>query len=264
MKSLNKTVLIFGASSGIGKETSKLFFKDGAIVYNASRSPSDVDGIINICCDVTDGRLIENAVDLAASVNGNIDYMIYCAGFSMAAPTEKVTESDMRYLFETNFFGFAKAVQKTLPFMKKGGRIIAVSSVGGTAAIPFDSFYSASKAAMDIFVKAVNREVNDYGIFLTTVKVGGTATGFTFKRKIYDENVSGKYASKLNNAAEALASIEQNGMSPEKVAEIIFNAAVKSKKEDVSAGIVNALICSSENLLPDKLNAIITDRIYNI
>ena len=53
-------------------------------------------------------------------------------------------------------------------------------------------------------------------------------------------------------------------MSPEKVAEIIFNTAVKSKKEDVSAGIINALICSSENLLPDKLNAIITDRIYNI
>lgn len=82
--------------------------------------------------------------------------MIYSAGVSMAAPIEYAREADWRYLFEVNFFGFVRAVRAVLPFMRDGGRILAVGSVAGTVPVPFDSWYSASKAALDMFIRAAN------------------------------------------------------------------------------------------------------------
>lgn len=248
-----QTVLIFGASSGIGKETGKRFYENGYKVFNTSRTEAGDIALTDIRCDVTRPDDVERAVSTAAAYTGQLDYMIYSAGVSMAAPIEYAREADWRYLFEVNFFGFVRAVRAALPCMRDGGRILAVGSVAGTVPVPFDSWYSASKAALDMFIRAANFEVNEKGIYLTSVRAGGTATEFTFKRTIYSPEEAAEYDEKLKKAVTALAAIEQGGMSPQSVAETVYDCALHKTEPETTVGFVNAAYSAAERWLPDKV-----------
>ena len=134
--------------------------------------------------------------EAAAAEGGELYALVYCAGFSMAAPIEYADEKDYHYLFDVNYFGAVRAVQCAVPFMKeRGGRIVLVSSMGGLFPVAFDSFYSSSKAAVDMLVKSAALELEPYGIRVCSVQPGGTSTAFTFKRKIYGDAENGEYAS---------------------------------------------------------------------
>jgi short-subunit dehydrogenase len=170
----------------------------------------------------------------------------------MAAPIEDVEDKDFRYLFDVNFFGAVHTVKKIVPYMKKagGGRILLVGSMGGIAPIPFDPYYSASKAALDMFASALNTELNSKNIYITDILPGGTKTDFTYKRKVY------KYekGSDLEKAKNALEETEQDGMAAERVGEIIYKEALrKCPKVTVPAGCKNKIQYCLMKLLPKKL-----------
>ena len=259
-----KTAIVVGGSSGIGYETALRLSNRGWSVVNISRTPCKITKVTNITADVADSAALEGAIKKAAAKSG-ISALIYSAGFSMAAPIEHAKEEDYKYLFEVNFFGALRAVQSIIPHMKdKGGRIILVGSLGGDLPISFDSFYSSSKAALEMFCRAAYSELKPYKIKVTGVLPGGVSTGFTFKRKVYNGEESGRYSASVNKAVAALANMEQSGISPQEVAEIICGLLIADKPPVIKiCGAKNTVYRLFSRIMPEKVTLNLNDRMYN-
>lgn len=261
-----RVAVIVGASSGIGLEVAAKLASMGYKVINISRGGCPSERIRSISADVAQGSELEDAIKSVGESYGRIDLLIYSAGFSMAAPVEHAKEKDYRYLFEVNYFGALRAVQSALPFMKEyGGKIFFISSLGGTLPIPFDSFYSSSKAAVDMLARELRVELKPYKISVTSIKPGGTATGFTFKRKVYSDVENGNYCKGVNKAVAALNNMEQGGMSAVEVADCVIGA-VKSENPPITlaCGGKNKGVMLINRLLPQRFVAMLNARSYNL
>lgn len=263
-KAAARTAIVVGGSSGIGCETVLRLTESGWKVFNISRTPCINIKVNNICADVTCDKAFEE-IKRISEENG-LDLLIYSAGCSMAAPVEYAEERDYRYLFEVNFFGALKSVQATLPYMKKsGGKIILIGSLGGEIPIIFDSFYSASKAALEMLARGLRQELTGYGINVTACLPGGTATGFTFKRKIYPAGECAGYAAKLEKAVESLARIEQGGMSAAAVADDIYKIINSDNPPLIkTCGVKNTAYRFLSRVLPEKLTLHLAGKRYGL
>jgi len=264
MEKFQKTAIVVGGSSGIGCAVCTRLSERGWNVVNISRTPCKSSSVKNITADVSAGSTLSDVITKVGEKYG-IDVLVYCAGFSMAAPIEYAKESDYRYLFDVNFFGALKAVQATIPFMKaRGGRMVLVGSIGGDLPIIFDSFYSASKAALEMLAREAYSELRPYGIKVTAFLPGGTATGFTFKRKDYSDDENKAYAQSVNRAVVALAEMEQGGMSPAAVAEIVYNVLSEENSPVIRiCGAKNTMFRLFSRIMPEKFTLKINDRMYN-
>lgn len=263
MDKYKSTAVVVGGSSGIGFEICTRLSSRGWNVVNISRSPCKLPKVKNISADVVSGSTFTDAVAKIGESDG-IDVLIYCAGFSMAAPVEYAKESDYRYLFDVNFFGALKAVQTAIPFMKiKGGKIILVGSLGGDIPIIFDSFYSASKAALEMLVREAYCELKPYKIHITAFLPGGTATGFTFKRKVYTDDESKSYAHGLNKAVGALSEMEQNGTSAAEVAEDIYKLILTERPPVIkTCGFKNKVARFASRIMPERVTLYFDERMF--
>ncbi len=263
-KQTRPSAVIIGGSSGIGYETCVRLVNRGWTVSNISRTPCNNAKVNNFCADVAAGSDAYDAITTVAEKHG-LSALIYCAGFSMAAPIEYAKESDYKYLFEVNFFGALKAMQTAVPFMKKrGGKIVLVGSLGGDLPIPFDAFYSCSKAALEMLAREANAELNAYGINVTAILPGGTATNFTFKRKVYTEDENKTYSKSVNRAVAALANMEQSGMKPSRVAEDIYKTLISDKPPIVrTCGAKNNVMRYASRVMPEKLTLYFDERMFN-
>jgi len=263
---VSRTAAIIGASSGIGLEIAAKLASMGYKAINISRGGCPSERISSLSADISQGSELEDALKSVGESHGRIDVLVYSAGFSMAAPVEYAKEKDYRYLFEVNYFGALRSVQAALPFMKEfGGKIFFISSLGGTFPIPFDAFYSSSKAALDMLAKELRVELKQYKISVTSVRPGGTATGFTFKRKVYSDSENGSYGKSVNKAVAALGNMEQGGMSAVAVADCVINA-VKSENPPItlSCGGKNKGAMLAGRILPERVVSAINAHSYNL
>lgn len=263
MEKFNKTAVVVGGSSGIGCETCARLTSRSWNVINISRSPCKNPKVKNVIADVVAGSTFTDAINKVGEKFG-LDVLVYCAGFSMAAPIEYAKESDYRYLFDVNFFGTLKAMQAAIPFMKtRGGKIILVGSLGGNVPIMFDAFYSSSKAALEMLARAAYSELKPYNIKVTAFLPGGTATGFTLKRKVYSPDETKSYSQSMNKAVAALADMEQNGVSPAVVAEDIYSLILSDKPPVVKAsGFKNSTYRVMSHIMPEKVTLYLNDRAF--
>lgn len=261
---IKNTAIVIGGSSGIGCETCSKLINGGWNVTNISRTKCKVAKVDNEIADVVSGSTLSDVITRIGEKCVNIDALIYCAGFSMAAPIEYAKESDYRYLFDVNFFGALKAMQAVIPFMKSnGGKIILVGSLGGELPILFDSFYSSSKAALEMLAKEAYLELKPYNIKVTALLPGGTRTEFTFKRKVYSSDETKTYSQKVDSAVSALSDMEQRGMSPVKVAEDIYNILLSDKPPVVKvSGFKNSTYRIISHIIPEKVTLYFDDRMY--
>ena len=257
--------VVVGASSGIGAEVASLLIGRGYTVVNIARGLAKNERVKNITADVTQGEELEHALQAVGAEFKNVALLVYSAGFSMAAPVEAAKEADIRYLFEVNYFGAIRAIRCVLPYMKaKGGKIFLISSLGSSYPIPFDSFYSSSKAALDMLVKGARCELKRYNITLTTVQPGGTSTSFTFKRKVYSEEENGEYAKDVHKAVAALANMEQGGMNPQEVAQgIVLETLKNSPAITFVPGGKNKAYRLMQHWLPEKWTEFLNNKKYN-
>ena len=256
-----RTAVVVGGSSGIGCETVFRLVGAGWNVYNISRTPCVNLKVTNVLADVSEDFAFDAIRQVGAKCG--LDLLLYSAGCSMAAPIEYAAESDYRYLFEVNYFGALRAVQAAVPTMRRGGRIVLVGSLGGDIPIMFDSFYSASKAALEMLARGASHELRPYGINVTAVLPGGTATGFTFKRKIYGDERSGAYAKRLDRAVERLARMEQGGMSASAVADDMLRVINADRPPLIkTCGAVNGFYRALSRVLPEKLTLRMAARRY--
>ena len=264
LEKLKKTIIMVGASSGIGFETALRMLGRGFSVANISRTPCALSRVKNYTADISNGTAMEKAIAEITSQTENLYGLVYCAGFSMAAPIEYASEDDYRYLFEINYFGALRAIKAVIPHLKKrGGRILIVSSMGATFPIAFDSFYSSSKAAVNLLAKSADMELRPYNIRVSAVQPGGTSTGFTFKRKIYDDLLSRDYSAKVKRAASALADMEQGGMSAGEVAKEVVNVLCdKNPPLLMQCGGWNKFYAMAGRILPERASQFINRKVY--
>ena len=257
-----KSLLIVGASSGIGKETARLFQKNGYAVTNVSRTPCPLAGVTNELCDVTVREELDKILQKTVQ-KGALDCFVYCAGFSISSPLEYVKEGDYRYLFEVNFFSFLHCLQILLPALRSASGVSCViSSLGACLPIPFDPYYTSSKAALNALVDCLQYELEDENVRVVSVMPGGTKTGFTAKRKIYAPAEIDGYAKKLRCACDRLAKTERHGVSPVVVAKSVYNACFSSERALLSSGFMNKCAHMLARLLPSALLSSLLKNLY--
>lgn len=250
-----RTAVIVGGSSGIGKETALKLSARGYRTFNISRTSLKGERVRTVTADAAQEGELSKAIHGIGEECGGIDLLVYSAGFSMAAPLEFAKSGDYRYLFEVNYFGAIEALRAAMPYLKKrGGRVVFVGSLGGDMPVPYDSFYSSSKAALCMLAREANVELRERGVRVSALLPGGTATDFTYSRRIYGEDESLNYAQSVKKASAALANIEQGGMNPSLVAEAIIKLAEKKNPPPVAvAGGMNGLTRYLYKLLPERI-----------
>ncbi|PSN07406.1 hypothetical protein C7293_30610 [filamentous cyanobacterium CCT1] len=154
---MNRTILITGASSGIGEATAQRFIRQGWNVAATMRSPQIVKPwtkapkVITPYLDVTDEPSIAAAVEETLHQFGAIDVLVNNAGYGLTGPLEGISTPQLTQQFHTNVFGLVAMIQSVLPIMRRQnqGTIINVSSIGGRVAFPFASAYHATKFAVE-------------------------------------------------------------------------------------------------------------------
>lgn len=261
----NKVYLIFGASSGIGLAVAERLSERGATVYSAARHECFAEGVKNVLTDVSEDGAVEAAVAKVLADCGRLDGLIYSSGFSICAPVACTTERDTDYILRVNLEGAIRAVKSAVPAMsKEGGRIVFISSMGGVVPILYDPLYSATKAALVLFAKELYVELAPAGIKTTAMLVGGTRTLFTVRRAYYAPDSCAGQAKRVAAAYDALAKIEQNGMKPGRVADIIVKTLEKKNPNaTVATGLVNKLLHSAARIMPEKLTLFLVKIIYS-
>ena len=268
MKKENKQkriVVITGASSGIGLETAKYFAQNGDIVYGLARRKIENDGIKSIICDITKTENIKIAINTIFEKEKRIDILVNNAGFGISGSVENQKTEDIKSIFEVNFFGAVKITQEVLPIMRKQGygKIFNTGSVAGVIPIPFQSFYSATKASIDIWGKALALEVMSYGVHVCTMLVGDTKTGFTAERQKSNANAEGDYSKVVKKSIGKMEHDEQNGKPPITVAKAIYKLSLKRKIPATKAvGFSYKFICCLQKILPQKFMMWVVKKMY--
>lgn len=232
----NKVIIVTGASSGIGKETAIVLSQKGHKVYDFSRRDMSLKNICHLKVDVTDEENVSNAVKEVYENEGRIDIVINCAGYGISGAVEFTETEDAKKQFDVNFFGTVNINKAVIPYMRKngGGRIVNISSVAAVAHIPFQTYYSASKAALESYTNALANEIKPFGITVTAIEPGDICTEFTGARqKSFDGD--DVYKGRIQKSVSSMENDEQKGMSPVVAAEYIAKIALQKKVKPIYA-----------------------------
>jgi len=258
-----KTLVLTGGSSGIGLKTAKLFADTGYTVYELSRSGSSKNNIIHIYTDVSDEESVNSAFYKIKNQVDGIDLLICNAGSGISGAVEFTEYAEAKKQFDVNFFGTTEVICKALPLLRNNrGRIICVGSVAGVISIPFQAYYSASKAALGSFCEALRNEVAHFGIDVTCLTPGDVKTGFTGSR-LKQHDGEELYEGRINRSVTLMEKDEQAGMEPSLVAKRLFKiASYRTVRPYYTVGSGYKLLVMLAKLLPKRLVRYIVGLIY--
>ena len=245
---MNKVVIVTGGTSGIGLAAVKALREKSCTVYALSRHG-------DIPCDVSDEASARAAVEQVLQREGRVDILVNCAGFGISGAAELTPLETAKRQLDVNLFGTANMVNAVIPAMRRqgSGRIVNTGSVAGFVPIPFQAWYSASKAAVQSYTMAMANELRPFGITLAAVLPGDTKTGFTAARnKINDR--SNLYQGRIERSVARMEHDEQNGVPAETVGRLIARVALKERVKPLyipgfSYNLVNVLM----RILPSGL-----------
>ena len=257
---MGKTVLITGASSGMGKEAAKKLLVDGYRVYVAARrvermADLEQQGATAIAMDISKDDEIVAAVERITSEEGGVDVLINNAGFGSYGAMEDTTLEDARYQFEVNLFGLARLTQLVLPYMrqKKAGRIINISSMGGKIYTPLGSWYHATKHALEGWSDCLRIEVAPFGIDVVIIEPGAIDTEWSgiMVEQMMERSGDGPYADQAKRMADAA---DDGGSPVSVIADVIVKAVETDKpKTRYSAGKYAKQLLAMRRLLSDRM-----------
>jgi len=244
------TILVTGATSGIGRHAALALAKDGHHVIAAGRRVEALDALAAeakaagakldpLRLDVTDTASIAAAVRevRALTAGRGLDALVNNAGFGQAGPLETVADDVLRAQFETNVFGLMALTRAFLPDMRaKGfGRVVNVSSIGGKIVFPLMGAYHATKFAVEALSDALRNEVAPFGIGVSVIEPGSIHTEFSDKMVgslaavTTDSAASTPYAASLAKADEMEKMFARMGVGPESVTRAIRHAIVSRR-----------------------------------
>ena len=251
----DSVALVTGGSSGIGLAAARALRDRGMKVYILSRHPYTEKGLHHICADVSDQRQCDEAVQTLLHREGDLDLLVNCAGFGISGAVEFTQTAEAKKQMEVNFFGCVNMTKAVLGYMRQrgNGRIVNISSVAAPAAIPFQAYYSASKAAINAWTAALANELRPWGVSVTAVQPGDIKTGFTAAR---EKSIAGDeaYGGRISKSVAKMEHDEQNGMDPAKAGAYIAKIALKKHPKPVyTIGFGYKAICVLLKLLPSRL-----------
>ena len=222
-------------------------------MFELSRHGASHDGITHVNCDVVDPTSVRQAVAEVLRQTQTVDVLISNAGYGISGAVEFTAVDDAKRQMDVNFFGAINAVQAVLPHMRerREGRILFTSSVAAVLPVPYQAFYSASKAAINAMALALANEVREFNIRVGYLMPGDVATGFTAARD-KSERGADVYAN-ITKAVSAMEKDEQNGMRPEQMAELFYKMATRRNPSPYYVGgLAYKVFCLLNRLLPTR------------
>lgn len=258
---MDKVILITGSSSGIGKETVKLFQSRGWKVAATMRTPekaADLQKIVDVACirlDVTDVESIKAAIQTAINKFGRIDAVVNNAGYGLVGAFEASSPEQIEKQFQTNVFGVMNVCREILPYFReqKRGVIVNVASMGGRITFPLYSLYHATKWAVEGFSESLQYEVEQFGIRIKIIEPGPIKTDF-YDRSMDLTRKDGltAYDAFIDRAMPNMQKAGEDAPSGEAVADVIYEAVTDgTKKMRYSAN--SKMVLTARKLLPDSL-----------
>jgi NAD(P)-dependent dehydrogenase (short-subunit alcohol dehydrogenase family) len=222
----NKVILVTGASSGIGLLIANRLHNEGYIVYGTSRTPEkhrDKVPFKLLSLDVTSDGSVRDCIGRVMSEVPTIDVLINNAGGLLAGSVEETAIEQAYEQFETNFWGSVKMTKAILPIMRKqrSGKIIAISSLIGLIGVPFNSYYAASKHALEGFYKSLRLELRPFNIQVSVVEPGFFKTNIDRGAQYGNENIS-DYEHSRKKVFKFFSESLAKSPSPEPVADIVL------------------------------------------
>lgn len=226
---MSKIAVVTGGTSGIGKETALYLAKNGCTVYELSRRAEGVAGLHHISADVTDETSVRRAVEQIVQEAGRIDILVNNAGFGISGAVEFTDTEEAKRQFDVNFFGMVRMNRAVIAVMRKqgGGRIVNSSSVAAPVPIPFQTYYAASKAAINSYTMALANELRPFGITVSAVMPGDIHTGFTAARHKVGQGDE-IYGGRISRSVKRMEHDEQTGMDPAKAGAFVGRVALKT------------------------------------
>ena len=265
----SNTVLITGASSGIGRATALYLAERGFQVIGTSRSLERLTElqsealsrdlpITAVEIDINNDEAVDSAVQRLLDEHGTIDVLVNNAGYGLWGPVESLTIDEVKSQFETNLFAAIRLIKPVLPGMVREGRgtVINISSIEGRLATPFNGAYAASKFALEGLSEALRIELWPLGVRVAVVEPGLFRTGF-FENQVvgeYAESQELPYLPYIRKYRTKRARYDRLASDPIRVAKVIHKI-VRSRRPAFRhpVGLEAKLGALGARLLPERI-----------
>jgi NAD(P)-dependent dehydrogenase (short-subunit alcohol dehydrogenase family) len=230
----SKTVLITGASRGIGEAAARFFLDRGWSVAATMRTPDaslfEPSNRLKVYpMDVTSAASVEAGIEKAIEDFGRIDVVVNNAGHCIVGALEEMSDAELRTVLDTNVLGAMRVTRAALPHLRAcgGGRIVNVSSMCGQMTLPLYSAYCASKWGLEGFSESLAFETRSHGIRIKIVEPGVHRTG-SFAGQIADHSARAAHPSYMDFSSKVLprlTALEKTAPPADDVARTIFKAS---------------------------------------
>lgn len=270
MTNSTRSVVITGASSGIGRASVELMSQAGWQVFATVRKPADQDklrhaNIVPVLMDVEDLATISAAAQEIESQLGSrgLDGLVNCACVGVARPVEYATLDDIRQIFEINVFGQVAVTQSLSRLLRRNrGRIVNVTSIGVNIAIPFGGLLNSSKSAFAMLSDSLRLELRPFGVRVIAIEPGAIATPAVEKTLGDIEKVianlpaeaQAQYGEMLRKFGQQAYAREKSGSQPQVVARAVHHALTSTRPRiRYRVGKHAKLLATLPKLLPESL-----------
>ena len=217
-----QTILVTGASSGIGAAIADKLAADGHRVIGTARNASGrrSSGVEMVSLDVRSDESVAACIDGVLQKTEHIDVLVNNAGYLVSGAIEETSLEQAREQFDTNFFGVVRMIKAVLPSMhaRKAGKIINMSSLAGLVPVPFWGFYNASKFAVEGFTETLRHELKPFGIRVAMVEPGSIKTPFYAQAP---STAMAVYSPWRERAQKTMKGFEEKAPGPEVVANLV-------------------------------------------
>ncbi|PQM62259.1 MAG: oxidoreductase [Rhodobacteraceae bacterium] len=274
MESIIKSIVVTGASSGIGLSICKLFLKRGYVVFGTVRKKNQSsnlkkllgDNFFPLVLDVRDKKAISESVLTVKKHLGHnsLTALINNAGIAILGPIEFLDPAVFQRQIETNLIGTLNCTQAFLPLLKAkknttrptNGRIINISSaLGGKIGYPFYGAYCSSKHAIEGFSEALRRELTIHKVFVSIIAPGAIQTPIWDKAEndiLINKYEGTVYESAYKKMVSDMKKLGANGLQPETVAKKVIQA-VETQKPKLRYTFINELSLNLLYFAPRRL-----------
>ncbi|MGA9246430.1 MAG: SDR family NAD(P)-dependent oxidoreductase [Silvibacterium sp.] len=223
-----QTVLVTGASSGIGAATARLFHARGFTVFGTTRVANPVSPVefTMLSLDGTSDTSVRDGIDHVISQTGRIDILVNNAGYALNGAAEETSLAEAKDQFETQLLRRGPYHQRLLASMRqaRAGRIINIGSLVGLIAIPYAAFYSATKFALEAYSESLWYELKPFGITVSLIEPGFVRTSISHASRIAAASRPA-YNGPRTRVIAAIKSGVDKGCLPERVAKSVLLAA---------------------------------------